>query len=356
MPRIVWLFVVLAAAMPLGAQNLIQLPAAATPNRLGLSYRMAFNIEVSFKTQFNPALLQAGPGISGVDRNYDDGYNRVDNTGNEDGITHYWGYESDSQYDAALHTITLHGASGSTEAGSRDDGLQMGVELTYNRELGRRGKARWGVESAINYLKVSIRDNQPAGVGGTLVTDTYQLPELPFGGGYVIPPPAPYHGTHEPPASGLATLSDSPSSRATSALNATSSGTRDFDANVIGWRIGPYLEFPVVTNLSFSLSGGFSLVGVISDYRYNETVTYHDPGSALDNLEVAMEGSGTHSGLLAGGFVGGGFYLALEKGWTAFGGVQFQYAGTYTHGEGASSAKLDLGKSLFVSLGASYSF
>jgi hypothetical protein len=97
-------------------------------------------------------------------------------------------------------------------------------------------------------------------------------------------------------------------------------------------------------------------VGVISDYRYHETVTYHDPGSAFDNLEVLVRGSGSNAGLLAGGYVGAGFSVVLEKGWTAYGGAQFQYAGTYTHREGVSSAKLDLGKSLFVSLGASYSF
>jgi len=323
---------------------------------VALSFRMAFNITASFTTQVGPDNPIPDPGISGVDRNYDDGYNRVDNNGNVDGITHYWGYDSDSQYDAVNHTITMHSASGASVANDRNDNLQMGLELTFNRELLRRGKARIGVETAINYQYVSIHDNLPATFNGTLVTDTYQLPALPFGGGYVTPPPAPYQGTYEPPASGLATLSDAPSARSTSSVSGTSGGERNFEANVIGWRLGPYVDFPVATNLSFSISGGFSLVGVISDYRYDETVTYNDPGSAFDNLEVPIRGSGTHGGVLAGAYVGGAFHLVLEKGWTAFGGVQFQYAGTYTHREGVSSAKLDLGKSLFVSIGSSYSF
>ena len=344
----------LLAALNAWADTFLEPPLPTTTNRWAMDFRMAFNVTASFQTKFGPSTPIAPPGVSGVDRNYDDGYNRVDDIGGG-GYTHYWGYDDASQYDAANHTLTMHSASGTAGSEQGSEALQFGVELTYNRELGRRGKYRWGVETAINYMNVSIHDDQAAPVRGTLLTDTYQLPPS-VNGGYVIPPPAPYHGTYEAPPSGSPTIYDTPSNRATSALNATSSGHRDFDADVIGWRLGPYLEFPVATNFSVSLSGGFSLVGVVCDYRFRETVTYNNPGSTLDGLQVPFRGSGSHAGLLAGGYVGGGISVVLEKGWSAFGGAQFQYAGSYTHREGVGSAKLDLGKSIFVSLGATYSF
>jgi hypothetical protein len=340
---------VLLAALPSGAQD-VSATKAESPNRMSLSYRMAFNVAADFRTTLGAGVSLPEPGVSGVDRNYDDGYNRVDGTGNAGGYTRYWGYDYDDQYDAVNHTITMHRASGSSVANDRNDGLQPGFELTYARELGRRGKCRWGVETAINYMNVRIRDKQPAGISGTFITDTYQLPPLP-GGGYVIPPPAPYEGPYDPTGIGNPAIYDTPSNRVTSDLSAVSGSIRDFSADVIGWRLGPCVEFPVVTNVSFSLSGGFSLVGVISDYRFNETVT----GTADGNV-TQIRGSGSHGGVLPGGHVAGTFHIRLEKGWTAFAGAQFQGAGRYIHREGASRARLDLGKSIFVSIGASYSF
>jgi hypothetical protein len=338
------------AALSVNGQNVLQPAAVETPNRLAMSYRMAFNVSASFTTDFGPGVAIPGPGVSGVDRNYDDGYNRVDSTGNAGGYTRYWGYDNDSQYDAANHTITMHSATGSSTANDRGGGPQVGCELTYNRELGRKGKYRWGVETALNYMNVAIHDDQAASVRGTHTGDTYQLPPIPGGGGFVIPPPAPYEGPYDSTGIGNPVIYDSPSARVTSALAGTSSGDRDFNADVFGWRVGPYVEFPVVTNLSFSLSGGFSLVGVVSDYRFNEAV------NTADGLVEIIPGSGSNAGLLAGAYVGGGFHLVLEQGWTAYGGAQFQYAGNYTHREGASRARLDLGESIFVSFGATYSF
>src|SRR5213083_1805563 len=51
-------------------------------NRLSLSYRPGFNITAKFKNQSLSPALNPGPAIAGVDHNYDNGYNRVDQSGN----------------------------------------------------------------------------------------------------------------------------------------------------------------------------------------------------------------------------------------------------------------------------------
>ena len=67
---------------------------------------LGLNISADFKTRgaFNISGNQTASGI------YDDGYVRVDNTGNAGGYTSFWGYNNASQYNAAAQTLTMHGA------------------------------------------------------------------------------------------------------------------------------------------------------------------------------------------------------------------------------------------------------
>ncbi len=57
-----------------------------------------------------------------------------------------------------------------------------------------------------------------------------------------------------------------------------------------------------------------------------------------------------------GGYVTGNIYYALNPDWELFGGVQFQSVGKYTHALNGPVAELDLSETLFVTLGASWSF
>jgi hypothetical protein len=89
-----------------------------------------------------------GPARGGVDHFYDDGYVRVDATGNAGGQTWFWGYDTASQ------------VQGDT----------------------------------IIFRSVSEGDT-----GTTTIIDIYQL-------GGIIPPPAPYHGTFDGPGSAISDL------------------------------------------------------------------------------------------------------------------------------------------------------
>ena len=61
-------------------------------NHFGLSYRAGFNINASFKNLSSSPASAPGLPIQGVDHNYDNGYNRVDASGNAGGMTWNWGY------------------------------------------------------------------------------------------------------------------------------------------------------------------------------------------------------------------------------------------------------------------------
>ena len=337
------------ASMPLQLQS----PQRPSPDRYGASFRMGFNITANFKTGFGSS--NPGPATGGgQDRTYDDGYNKVDSSGNAFGYTRYWGYDHDgnqpgfaSQYDPNNGTITMNSASGSVSSTGRDGDPQPGFELTYNRELGRNKNCRWGFEAAFNYMNVGIHDAQSLTANGTLISDTFQLPPLE-GGGFVAPPPAPYsHGPDLSP-SGNPVLGDLPS-RNTSALAASITGFRDFDANVFAWRLGPYAEIPLGSKASLFLSGGLALGAVASEFNFNELIL---TGTGT----VPATGSSSHADFLVGGYIGGALDVALSKKCSVFGGVQFQSAGSYTHREGNSQARLNLSESLFVTLGLGFSF
>ena len=115
------------------------------------------------------------------------------------------------------------------------------------------------------------------------------------------------------------------------------------DASVYGWRVGPYLEVPVFDWLSCSVSAGLALAYVDSDFSY------------LNYANNAMQTT-SHSDLLAGGYAGLTFSAALCKQANVFAGVQYQNVGTFTQSDGRKKAELDLGESIFLTLGLSIKF
>src|SRR5215216_753312 len=105
----------LAADDALGVK--LEAPPKPTKNRFGVSYRMGFNFTADYKNlgKTRPPGAGPGPATGGqVDRFYDDGYNRVDVSGNNDNETWFWGYKNASQVQdgtLVMHSTSARGAS-----------------------------------------------------------------------------------------------------------------------------------------------------------------------------------------------------------------------------------------------------
>ena len=317
-------------------------------NRFGVSYRPGFNINAKFKnvggfvSPNNP-----GPAVGGVDHFYDDGYNRVDSNNNAGDRTTFWGYDDASQIQG--NTVVMSSTSSAANGVSRDrsNDPQHGAELTYNRQLGRIGKAKWGVEGGFAFTDVTIRDGSTLFGSTQRTSDAYTFPDsFPP----IVPPPAPYQG----PRNGMGTapvLGATPVRIVTRTPNgARVTGDRDFDADIWGFRVGPYIEMPVNERLSVAVSGGFALLYVESDFSFNETV------SVAGRPDQSRRGRGTHSDFLPGGFFGANILYALDGNVNLAAGAQFQSSGTYTHKESGKEAQLDLSQAVFFSVGLGYSF
>jgi hypothetical protein len=307
---------------------------------------MGFNTPVSFSHLGGFPALGAGHTLTpdGDQYNYDNGYVLTDSSGNAMGYTRYWGYDSASQVSG--NSIVMQRSSSAATASSNDqyDSPMSGVELTYNRELIHKKSWRAGLEGAFGYTYMSVHDDSTLSANVSRVNDTYTYP-----GPSTEIPPAPYTGFY---STNGPVLSASRSSRTTDVLqNAASiTGSRDFSANLFSFRAGPYFEIPISKSIAFTLGGGFALMCVNSEFSYDETVTIPGVGS----VEHRAPGSGT--AWLPGGYVSGAFSWALSDAWALVAGAQFESVGRYTQTLNGEQATLDLSKTIFVTLGLSYSF
>ncbi len=306
----------------------------------------AFGIKARFQNPGNLLLSPSGRTTpNGNPYNYNDGYVLTDVSGNAGGRTWYWGYDSSSQISG--NTILMHRSAASGNIPSADStdlsNPGLGGELIYDRELGSRGKMRYGIESALNYLNISVQASG-SGVGDIIqTTDAY-----PFASG-TTPPSAPYQGAFNGPGF-LIGASPGSSSSTVLAGAATITTAQTLKADIWGIKLGPYLDFPVDERVELSLSGGLSLALLNTSASWTETV------NMTGSEPLSASGSGHDVGLLWGGYVGANLSWQLSKHWDVEAGGQYQYLGVYRHSFGGSDVELNFTRSIFVTFGVSYSF
>ena len=323
-------------------------------NRLGLSYRMGFNISAKFKNAGGYAgLVNPRQTPNGAPFNYDNGYIYGDATPNvHPGLTWYYGY------DARVSTTDLELSRSSSPANSTLAGVdgdpQHGLEMTYNRQLGAVGRGFWGLEAALGFADLTIRDNRSAHGTVVRITDTFSTPAEALN-------PAPFYGRFEgpvdlPSGAPLVGLPRVDTETTTVLGGTTVVGHRQFDAQVVSLRFGPYVDIPMGGQWTFSLSAGLALWAVSSDFKFDETVSIDPAVSYVELPSERHQGAGSDNDVVVGGYVSGKFSYAVNDCVSVFAGAQFQYAGDYSHREAGKAAELDLGQSVFAMVGLDFSF
>jgi len=319
-------------------------------NRVGLNYRMGLNITADFKHLGGYTGTNPGRPNGTVNRNYDNGYNRVDITGNNHGpgfedTTWYWGYADPGSVRGDSIVLTSSSAPNAAFSKHNGDDPQHGFEFTYSRELYRNPKHDWraGAEAGLGYTRMSINDTRKLTTVVTTISDTYVVP------GGVVVPPSDYQGTFEGPGA----IIDSDPERnfsISSSLTSSVTGKREMDANIFALRLGPYAEVPLGKGWSFMLGGGvYMAVGDIT-FRFNETVR-------ISGFEPqSRSSSDSETEFLVGGYVGGSIGYALTDDVMLTAGAQFQSTGRTLQRHSGKTATLDMGEAVIVSVGASYAF
>jgi hypothetical protein len=333
-------------------------------NRVTLSLRYGLNMNGRFKGGRPGAAAAFALPSAGARRtpegdlyNYDNGYVLTDISGNAGNQTWYWGYDNSSQVNLANNTIsfdraTIANVPAGSGAGGDNDSPKMGAELAYNYEIGLKDEwhhLRYGVELAVNWLPLTLSQQGGYGVARTLVTDVYGYTPGTTPPGYGVPGELPYQGSFNGPNF---LLNVPPLSSVSTALpGATFLVQQQFDANLWGFRLGPYLEMPLSKRWSLHLSGGLAVGLLDGDASWRETLSV--PGGTGSKT---LHGGGSDTQLLWGYYVGLSAAYQISQHWGLEAGVQFQDLGVYDHNFGGRSVELDLSKSVFLHAGLSYSF
>jgi len=320
-------------------------------NRVTLSLRFGLNVRAKFSGvggSFMPA-----PGYYNVP-GYG-GYVLTDSTGNYLGLTTYWGYENTAnQWSGTTvpgaDTITFKSTtvSGAPGLGQSDDSKPYpGFELTYDREFLKKENwhdMRFGLEAALNYMKISLNNSSSAGATVSTMTDVYQLPGT-------TPPSAPFQGTFDGSPGGYSLLGVPPSSSTVITPGATFLTQDHFDADLWGGRLGPYVELPLSEKWNLRLSGGLAVGLLNGNASWTQTLTLPGGGSP-----ITISGGGDAFQMLWGYYASLDATWQINKRWAVDGAVQFQDLGKFSKSFQGRQVELDLSRSLFMEIGISYSF
>ncbi len=320
-------------------------------NRFGIAYRAGYNFNASIKGM---APFRSGfnldPSIArGVDREYDDGFVEVDSSGNAGGLTWKWGYLDPSQISSDGEWLYEHIFSGEPDSAVRKlhgDDPQTGIELTYNRQfeqLANLTNTPWGFLAGISQTRFGVSDRQSLSATLHATTDAYAL-------GGITPPSAPFLPCCETP--GIPLIDDLPHRTfSTVPHGASISGHRNFDADIYGLRLGPYVQLPIGDHLSLSASMGLALGLIESEFSYDNTLEIPNSSARLNQSHRSSD-----SGILAGWYADLQLLVPVYKALKATVGFQYQSLGSYQHTTDFDRVEMDLGQTHFFTIGLSYSF
>lgn len=298
---------------------------------------VGMNIGADFKTKgtFNISGHHPANGI------YDDGYVRVDDTGNAGGLTGYWGYNNAAQYNSGANTLTMHGASSYSTTGSASENGSAfaGFEMAYGDNLWYWKHARVGWELGFGLLPISITDSKP--MSATVSQTSYT-----FNTGGIVVPGAGYQGG---PSGQGPVISGAPSSVATTNSAGTVSGSRTLDVMLYTLRLGPTFYWDINRYLGMQLGAGPAFGIVSGTYHYNETI-------ATSAGSTHNSGSFGFTDLTYGGYVNGTLLYHIINDADLYVGAQYMPMGNARFSSGGRSGQLNLGGQLYLSAGINWPF
>ena len=214
-----------------------------------------FNVSASF--QGHPgAVSLSSPNDQPGAANYDNGYVGRDVSGDPH-LSTYWGYTQSSQQIISGGNVTglrYDRTAPLANASSPDLNFDpsVGGDLELRRQLTKFGKVRFGLELGASYNHVDMVDSSSYMTAAQRTSDIYNM-AAPINSA-LFPPPG-YQG----PYNGAGPVIDPTRAGQSSSTIGNAvlvSGRREVEANIFGFRLGPYLELPITKRFSADVSAG----------------------------------------------------------------------------------------------------
>lgn len=323
-------------------------PALADPYRqtigIGALDILSIKVSATMATASDPSLAPRS------NRDYIDGFNRVDSSGNlgegAPGLasrTGNFGFTSDAQVDLSRGTLALHtlnpGEGKYFDRSSRRG--DIAPELQYRILRERSGSAAFGLEARAGRIDFDYSNSGPLAGTVRVLTDTYAL-------GGVVPQPAPYMGAFNVQP-GTQRIGDTPS-RTIASAPATVQGERTFTAK--GWLLrAGFVWQPLDTSrVALQIHGGPALMNLKGTFRLNER--WVTPG--VPALTQTAEGS--HREWLLGAYAGATVDVHLSARWNVFAGADVLHADTLSLPAAAGRAQFDFSRAILINAGLAFRF
>lgn len=302
---------------------------------------VGFNIGADFSVSGTVPLGAAQPGVAGiggVDRTYDDGYVRVDETGNAQGVTSYWGYQDASQLSGSTLIYRASKSFTTADSVSKDGGPQFGLDMAYGWNLRQWGTSRLGVEFGFGLLPVDLKDSRA-------LSGVFERSVHAFDTGGILVPQAPYSGG----SSGIGpTIRDIPTALPDETTPGQLTGFRQIDAWLYNLRLGPQYYQDIGQKWGFSASGGFATGIVAGDYVFDETVFV---GGASGVRNVGRIGK---TDFVFGAYANTLLYYHLTDQADIYAGVQWMMLGDTRFSNANREAVLKMGSGFQVLVGINW--
>lgn len=203
-------------------------------------------------------------------RIYDDGFVGVDDFGNAQGLTSYWGYDSASQTPADTRSVIFSSASSVANTNFGND-----IEPVHGFEIGVRGvflktdRMRLGVSLGLGYAGSSGDTYfRMSGLDATIVRDTYTYG--PSRDDFIVAAPPGFAGDR----SGLGPLLGTDFTRSTEALSGVRSvsGHYDLDFRNLTASLGVFTDWSLTELIDLRLEVGASLADLRADVALGQSV------------------------------------------------------------------------------------
>lgn len=298
-----------------------------------------FNIKGDFKVNGQFAVSGNNPGV------FDDGYVLVDETGNADGYTSFWGYESASQYDPGTRQLRMSSTTSYTGqgGGSGDNDFSIGAELAYGGVIKHWGRSRLGWEFGFGWLPFEVSDSSSFNALANRDTYVFDVPT-----GIHVMPTAPYSGGPSglgPTIRNTATLEGS-----APAQSVVVGGSRSLDVDLFLFRLGPTYFYDVSPYIGVMVSAGPAAALVSQTYQFNESITFTG-GSTASN-----RGSFSDSEFVYGGYISVVGTCHVEAGGDVYLGFQYMPLSDSSISQAGREGSLDFSGQFLISAGINWTF
>ena len=301
-------------------------------------------------------------GNAATDRFYNDGFNRVDISGNAVAPpapaafainrTTYFGYQDDRQVvnSGALPnggSLFLHSTriNGGDYVGALGNKPLPGLEFNYHYDWKDDDKMSMGFGVSASYQ--FFRWAQSGNVNGTvdLITDEYALGGVTLPGGI-----APYTGTFAG-APGSPLIGSTPA-RTQATVPATISTERSVGMHALQLHLGPTFDWKPNPNWSLGYQTGLALGVGFSELEYNDQITL----ASANTTVIRQSGRSNDTPMWAGWFNALSVTRRLSERWHAQVGVRHTWQHDVNLTGATRSARLNFSDALQITAGVNYRF